>query len=54
MTCWMWVNDDDLKILLSAGDVGLRAATGQKPDTDDVYTSSQAYRRVRTQRRDWG
>ena len=32
----MFVHNDDLTILLSAGDVSLRAAIEQKPDTDDA------------------
>ena len=52
ITGWMCVNHDDMTVLLSAGDVSLRAATAQKPDMNDVYTSTQAYRRLRTQQRD--
>ena len=33
----MCVNNDDLTISPSAGDVSLRAATVQEPDTDDAY-----------------
>ena len=35
-----------LMIVLSAGHVSLRAATVQKPDTDDVYASIRAYSRA--------
>ena len=49
----MCVHNDDLTISLSAGDVSLRAATIQKPDTDDSYTFTQAYRRARTQQCNW-
>ena len=35
-TGYMYVHNDDLTILLSAGDVSLRAATDPKPDTDDA------------------
>ena len=42
----MCVNNDDLTISPSAGDVSLRVATVQEPDTDDAYASIQAQQHI--------